>query len=1170
MDALTRAKSLSSELSAPVLSCSIPAPGFRRAVRALHSAHGIPPVALAPPPRPSPAVTQAATPRPHQRSGSFSDALRDRRVPLPQPKGDGPTPAPPVRMVVPFAGSLIRGDHLPPPSAVVRELAPRSPVTERAFHLSALGTSADALAHAHRTGATYGPGMRKLFGSVRRVWHHRDGDEHDGADRVGPAHASPSTARPPGSGRLPATTTAAPDATVIRVDFLAAQIAEDFPTAVRHAPGVEARDPAALVRGMAVRSDASDFVNVSWPTDAATDATPSALVPGTARGVSGVTEGSTSIVIVDDTRPPVPPVWLGLLPPTEPGPAAADRVTSRTAVRPHAPRSPQTPGPAPVAAAGHGPRRRSSSAEVSMRTASVARASPAVDGSGRLPGRWAQARVSSSLRRSSSFPSPMADAATVVSFDATSGTTASDGDPAAAGSLSRPPARLLRRRPGGDLRAAEKVADLRHTSWIASIGPLRRRSRSVPRSRTQTLVSAVTSLTVDRDRDRGDVVRRRFSLGALAEAGDGPALSLIQTHSSQPNLRPSFESEVARLAQLPDDDEDGGIESTLLKLEGKFERRPSEEEAVVTGDDAHGRASGTHGAPPRWLVDSVPGQLSVETTHPGATRSSGDGAALSLGDETDPDPDPDERPYPAPAPCDATAHAIVTVTTSVVESEDSYSSTPLLERGLSTKSFRGTRSGRSPSTLSLPPRSYVPRHRRRSTAEAGPCVPPDVVEEDTSSGRQTLTASHAARDSTTQPSILSQGSFLLDDHDDPPDSFLLDDDEDLSDLSSELTDATVHTPDRAHFPSDFPSGTFPTVTSGTVISEIGVPFHPLRHPPSPPPTSGGHAARMPAVDRPGAAAMDPPPTPDLSVDERIYAGAFGRGGGALAPRRAPELRPDGLDGHVAGRRRPGAEHLPFILGHESSLLAQQFTLLEKDALQEIDWKELVELRPASKPSELETRNWQHFLQRGRDTRGVDLVIARFNMVVKWTLSEIVLTQDVAERARTISKCIHVAAQARRLRNYATMYQITTALLSVDCSRLKETWKRVPAPDLQMVDELEALVQPLRNFHQLRVEMETATVEEGCIPFLGIYIHDLAFNSQRPSWVDDGGRSREGTMRLINFEKYRTTAAVVKSLLRLLEASSKYDFGPVRGVTERCLWLTALSDEEIRRRSKALE
>ena len=57
--------------------------------------------------------------------------------------------------------------------------------------------------------------------------------------------------------------------------------------------------------------------------------------------------------------------------------------------------------------------------------------------------------------------------------------------------------------------------------------------------------------------------------------------------------------------------------------------------------------------------------------------------------------------------------------------------------------------------------------------------------------------------------------------------------------------------------------------------------------------------------------------------------------------------------------------------------------------------------------------------------------------------------------------------------------------------------------------------------------------------------------------------------LVNFERHRTAATIVKSLLRLLHASSKYDFKPIPEVVSRCLWMAALPDEEITARSRSL-
>jgi len=118
------------------------------------------------------------------------------------------------------------------------------------------------------------------------------------------------------------------------------------------------------------------------------------------------------------------------------------------------------------------------------------------------------------------------------------------------------------------------------------------------------------------------------------------------------------------------------------------------------------------------------------------------------------------------------------------------------------------------------------------------------------------------------------------------------------------------------------------------------------------------------------------------------------------------------------------------------------------------------------------------------------------------MSEIVMTRDVDERARTIVKMIHIAAHARKLQNFATMYQITAALLNSNIARLRKTWKLVSPPDMETFKQLEALIQPVRNFHNLRIEMDKVTGETGCIPFVGKLFESLYVCTSLPYKIQD--------------------------------------------------------------------
>lgn len=235
-------------------------------------------------------------------------------------------------------------------------------------------------------------------------------------------------------------------------------------------------------------------------------------------------------------------------------------------------------------------------------------------------------------------------------------------------------------------------------------------------------------------------------------------------------------------------------------------------------------------------------------------------------------------------------------------------------------------------------------------------------------------------------------------------------------------------------------------------------------------------------------------------------------------------------------------------------------------------------------------------------------------MTRWATSTLLLTLSPHERARTISKLIHIAAHSRRIHNFATMYQLTIALLTTSVARLKYTWSLVPEADKRTLRDMERLLQPVGNFAALRREVELAEAEVGggglggtgdegdgigigVVPFVGLFTHDLIKNAQRPllipaviptparsssptpcapniatpSFPSSGGSdaatdtataSTEKRTMLVNFERHRATAGIVKRLLKMVEAGREYGIEPVDGVCERCLWLGALGEREL--------
>jgi GDP/GTP exchange factor required for growth at low temperature len=273
---------------------------------------------------------------------------------------------------------------------------------------------------------------------------------------------------------------------------------------------------------------------------------------------------------------------------------------------------------------------------------------------------------------------------------------------------------------------------------------------------------------------------------------------------------------------------------------------------------------------------------------------------------------------------------------------------------------------------------------------------------------------------------------------------------------------------------------------------------------------------------------------------------FGR---ASLESRRPE---DPLSVHMA---LPTGNHTPFILNYSSQELCHQLTLVERDALAEVDWKDLIELRWNQKLVPIQS--WLGLLVE-RNVRGVEIVISRFNLMVNWVKSEVLLTRTLNERVQTICRFIHVAQRAREMQNFATMMQIVLALCSAVVSSLSTTWSRVPPEEMSIFREMEEIISPLRNFSRLRTELNAIDPMRGCIPFVGVYLTDLIFNSERPSFTDTPGSGP----RLVNFEKMRTSASIVKSLIQCIQWSSNYKIEADRDLLAKCLYIQSLTTEEM--------
>ncbi|KAI5955875.1 LTE1 [Candida jiufengensis] len=255
-------------------------------------------------------------------------------------------------------------------------------------------------------------------------------------------------------------------------------------------------------------------------------------------------------------------------------------------------------------------------------------------------------------------------------------------------------------------------------------------------------------------------------------------------------------------------------------------------------------------------------------------------------------------------------------------------------------------------------------------------------------------------------------------------------------------------------------------------------------------------------------------------------------------------------------------HISFILSFDSKSLADHFTIIEKDMLQEIDWKDLIELKWNKELTPV--NSWLEIIVNDDyyiKNKGVNLVIARFNLMVNWIISEILLSQNQIERINIISRFIHIAQNCLILQNFSTLMQIILALTSTKIQNLKSTWRNLLPGDILMLKNLESLTSPIKNFLNIRLSINQIKPSKGCIPFVGLYLSDLTFNAERPSFIKSQTTTNEED-KFINFSKFRTSVHIVKSLSQCIEWSINYNLNIQPDLLSKCLYIKSLDEEEM--------
>uniref|UniRef100_UPI0037E8AA5D ras-specific guanine nucleotide-releasing factor 2 isoform X2 n=1 Tax=Semicossyphus pulcher TaxID=241346 RepID=UPI0037E8AA5D len=217
-------------------------------------------------------------------------------------------------------------------------------------------------------------------------------------------------------------------------------------------------------------------------------------------------------------------------------------------------------------------------------------------------------------------------------------------------------------------------------------------------------------------------------------------------------------------------------------------------------------------------------------------------------------------------------------------------------------------------------------------------------------------------------------------------------------------------------------------------------------------------------------------------------------------------------------------------------LAEQITLLDHIVFRSIPYEEFL------------GQGWMK-VDKTERTPYIMKTSQHFNDMSNLVASQIMTHTDVGSRASSIEKWVAVADICRCLNNYNGVLEITSALNRSAIYRLKKTWAKVSKQTKALMDKLQKTVSSEGRFKNLRETLKNCNPP--CVPYLGMYLTDLAFIEEgTPNFTEEG---------LVNFSKMRMISHIIREIRQFQQ--TPYRIEHQAKVTQYLLDKTLIMDED---------
>ncbi|XP_064422832.1 ras-specific guanine nucleotide-releasing factor 2 [Latimeria chalumnae] len=217
-------------------------------------------------------------------------------------------------------------------------------------------------------------------------------------------------------------------------------------------------------------------------------------------------------------------------------------------------------------------------------------------------------------------------------------------------------------------------------------------------------------------------------------------------------------------------------------------------------------------------------------------------------------------------------------------------------------------------------------------------------------------------------------------------------------------------------------------------------------------------------------------------------------------------------------------------------LAEQITLLDHVIFRSIPYEEFL------------GQGWMK-LDKNERTPYIMKTSQHFNDMSNLVASQIMTHPDISSRSSSIEKWVVVADICRCLHNYNGVLEITSALNRSAIYRLKKTWTKVSKQTKALMDKLQKTVSSEGRFKNLRETLKNCNPP--CVPYLGMYLTDLAFIEEgTPNFTEEG---------LVNFSKMRMISHIIREIRQFQQTPYRIENQPK--VTQYLLDKSLIMDED---------